>query len=142
MTHPQTKADLIKEHCSVIAKNACCAFTAMWLAGYEPEDSEAIVTVAKAIEAKVLGNDCTVIWQPFFLWLTGRKIFVEFRKINSLSDLLDVPGRCAVKFTYNGKSHWVGVENCKVAFNSLENSVCVNKGKPTEARIIKWGLKV
>ena len=71
--------------------------------------------------------------------VAGRKIFVEFRKISSLSDLMDVPGRCAVKFTYNGKSHWVGVENCNVAFNSLENSVCVNKGKPTDARIISLG---
>lgn len=136
MNHPQTKAVLIKEKCSAIAESACCAFTAMWVAGYEPEDSDAMVTVAKAIEAKVLEKDCTVIWQPFFKWLTGRDIFVEFRKINSLSDLMNVPGRCAVKFTYNGKSHWVGVENCKVKFNSLENSVCVNKGRPTDARII------
>lgn len=137
MKHPQTKADLIKGHCPIIAKNACCAFTAMWIAGYEPEDADAIITVAKAIEAEVLASDCTVLWQPFFKWLTGRKVFVEFRKISSLSDLMDVPGRCAVKFTHNGKSHWVGVENCRVEFNSLEHSVCVEKGKPTDARIIR-----
>jgi hypothetical protein len=42
-----------------------------------------------------------------------------------------------VKFTNGKYSHWVVVENGKVVFNSLQYSNCVEKGKPTEARIIK-----
>ena len=45
-----------------------------------------------------------------------------------------------VRFDFNGKSHWVGVENGKVAFNPLVTSVCVNKGSPATCRIIKLDI--
>ena len=41
-----------------------------------------------------------------------------------------------MRYDYKGKSHWVGVENGKIAFNSLIKSVCVEKGVPTQARIL------
>jgi len=33
------------------------------------------------------------------------------------------------------------VENGKIVFNPLLNSLNVTKGTPVEARIIKWGIK-
>lgn len=137
MKYPQTIAEKISKNIKTIADNACCAFTFMWILGYDPENADAIETVSNAIEAGVIKSDCTVKWVEFAEWLAGRKITVTFKDIKSLDEVKNVKGRIAVRFNYNGKAHWVGVENGKVVFNSLINSVCVTKGQPTTCRIIK-----
>lgn len=124
------------EKLKTIAKYGCCAFTALWIMGIDKE-LESICLVADEM-GKGLDNECTVYWFDFFKHISGREIKVEFREIKKLSDLLDVKGRCAVRFDFNGKSHWVGVEKGKVVYNSLKHSVCVEKGKPTKARIITF----
>ena len=45
----------------------------------------------------------------------------------------------AVRYSYNGYSHWVLIEDGKVIFNSLEDSQCVKYGTPKEARLIRIG---
>ena len=119
-----------------IAKYGCCAFTALWIMGIT-ESITAISILAEEI-GKGLENDCTVKWFDFFKNVSGREISVEFRDIKKLLDVANVKDRCAVRFDYNGKSHWVGIENGKIAFNSLKTSQCVTLGKPTKARIIKF----
>ena len=42
----------------------------------------------------------------------------------------------AVRYSYNGYSHWVLIEDGKIVFNSLEDSKCVHYGTPKEARLI------
>ena len=121
---------------TAIANYGCCAFVSLWIMGIE-KAIPAITTVGEEI-GKSLEIDCTVHWIEFFKNVSGRDIAVEFREINELSDLNKVKGRCAVRFDYEGRSHWVGVEGGKVAYNSLKHSNCVEKGKPTKARIITF----
>lgn len=45
----------------------------------------------------------------------------------------------AVRFSYNGYSHWVLVEKGEIVFNSTEDSQCVKYGIPKEARFIAVG---
>ena len=42
----------------------------------------------------------------------------------------------AVRYSYNGYSHWVLIEDGKIVFNSLEDSKCVKYGTVKEARLI------
>lgn len=140
MKNPQTFAEEIKDNVSNIAKYGCCAFTALWTVGVEPdEDGTAIGIINDAINAGVIENDCTVKWIEFYKWLTGRTVKVEFRDIKCLKELKGVKtwsDRIPVRFDYKGKSHWVGVQNGEVRFNSLKHSNCVEFGKPATARII------
>lgn len=45
----------------------------------------------------------------------------------------------AVRYSYNGYSHWVLVEDGKIVFNSLEDSQSVKYGTPKESRLITIG---
>lgn len=117
-----------------IADYGCCAFVALWIMGIEGGVGN-ICLLADEI-GKGLDADCTVYWAQFFKNICGREIAVEFKTIKSITELNGY-GRVAVRFDYNEKSHWVGVENGVLAYNSLAHSVCVEKGKPTQARIIR-----
>lgn len=137
--YPQTDAEELERRFHdkkliSISKYGCCAFTALWIMGIEGGIGN-ICIVADQI-GKSLDTDCTVYWKQFFLNVCGSAVEVEFRDIKSLSELSEI-GRCAVRYDYNGKSHWVGVERGAIAYNSLKHSVCVEKGRPTTARIIR-----
>lgn len=139
MYYCQTEAEKMAKifpECSrlvTISKYMCCASVALWIMGID--EKEHISIVADEL-GKGLENDCTVRWFEFFERVTGRKINIEFKDIKSLNDLKDYKCKIAVRYDYNGYSHWVGVENCKIVYNSLEKSQCVEKGKPVTARII------
>ena len=45
----------------------------------------------------------------------------------------------AVRYSYNGYSHWVLIEDGKIVFNSLEDSQSIKYGIPKEARLITVG---
>ena len=45
----------------------------------------------------------------------------------------------AVRYSYNGYSHWVLIEDGKIVFNSLEDSQSVKYGTPKESRLITIG---
>ena len=138
MNHPQSYAEKIYQQFPTVKLKSikdygCCAFVLLWCLGYEPEDIEAILTLGRMIDKKVIDVDCTVYWSPASEYVSGRKINVEKIAITTIKGIKE---RTPVMFSYNGKSHWVGVENGKIAFNPLENSVCVNKGKPVTCRKI------
>lgn len=126
------------EKLKIIAKEGCCAFCALWVMGIE-DPIEQIKIIGEEL-GNSLKKDCTVKWFEFFDKVAGREIDVEFRDIKSLKDVMDVKGKCIVRYDFNGLGHWVGVEDGKVVYNPLEKSVCVERGKPAKARIIKWGL--
>lgn len=140
MKHPQSLAAELYSHFSAknlksIKEYGCCAFVLMWCLGIEPDDdAEAVMTVDSLIQAKALKEDCTVKWAEAIRQLTGREMrAVDFVNITSI---LHIKDRCPVRYDHNGKSHWVGVENGKIAFNPLKRSVCVESGKPSTMRII------
>lgn len=140
MKNPQTLAEELYKHFPTpalksIRDYACCAFTLMWCLGIEPDDTHAIITVSDMIKAGVLDVDCTVYWQPAVEYLTGRKVTVEFVNITDIKKIKD---RTPVRYVYKGKSHWIGVENGKIAFNSLTYSNCVENGKPDTMRVLKF----
>lgn len=138
--HPQSDALKLLEKfydpkLKAIGNYGCCALVALWIMGITGS-VESICLVAGQI-GKSLDADCTVYWQKFFKEISGRNISVEFRDIKKLYELKDVE-YCAVRFDYNGKSHWVGVSHGEVVYNPLSYSVCVDKGKPATARIIHF----
>ena len=45
----------------------------------------------------------------------------------------------AVRYSYNGYSHWVLVEEGKIVFNSLDDGQCVKYGTVKEVRLIAIG---
>lgn len=124
------------EKLKAISKWGCCAFVSLWIMGIT--DTIDAITILADEMGKGLDEECTVKWYDFFRNVSGREISVEFREINKLLDVAKVKGRCAVRYDFNGKSHWVGVENGKVVYNSLKHSQCVERGKPTKARIITF----
>ena len=141
MKHPQSLAARLyqqfqTEKLKAIKDYACCAFVLMWCLGIEPdEDGDAVVLVSKLMESGAIDKDCTVRWAPAVEQLTGRKLqSVDFVTTNRI---WDIKGRTPVKYEYNGRGHWVGVENGQVAFNPMEYSVCVAKGKPVQKRVLR-----
>ena len=142
MKHPQTLAEQIYQQfptmkLKCIKDYACCAFTLMWTLHVEPDDAEAILTVGRMMDKGAIDVDCTVYWDKAARFLTGKGVAVQFIDITDPKELKKIKDRTPVKFSYNGKSHWVGVENGRVKFNALEKSLCVEKGKPVTMRIIK-----
>ena len=143
MKNPQTLAEELynqfpNDKLYQIKENSCCILTFMWCLGIEPEDAQALITVGRMIDCKVIDNDCTVTWNTACNYLTGRSCTVESKDIKSIKG---IKKRTPVKFARvdeNGKTHehWVGVENGEIGFNPLKNSLCVKFGKPVTARIL------
>ena len=140
MKNPQTLAEKFNKlfpnkKLENIAKYGCCAFVLLWCLGIEPDDdAEAILIVADLIDKKKIKEDCTVKWVDAVKYLTGRTVTaVDFNKIKVIGNIKE---RTPVLFTCGKNSHWVGVENGEVKFNSLKYSNCVTNGKPAESRVL------
>ena len=141
MKYPQSIALAISDNIKEIGKNGCLAMCYIYCAGVGQENElEYIRIVNDAIKANILEKDCTVKDADAFIkWLTGRKVTVVKKNI---SDISQIKEPAPVRFKADGlDGHWVVVENGKIVFNSLLNSLNVTKGTPVEARIIKWGIK-
>lgn len=63
------------------------------------------------------------------------KVSVSKKDISKLEDLPAV-GYAAVRWDYNGNSHFALCKNQRLMYNSLKTSQCCLKGKITTARII------
>ena len=141
MRTPQSLAVELYNHfpaknLKAIRDNGCCAFVLLWCLHIEPDnDVDAILILDDLIHKKAIKDDCTVKWADAIRSLTGREMesidFVDIRSIRSIHD------RTPVRFDFNGHSHWVGVENGKVAFNPLIYSNCVSYGEPKTKRVFK-----
>jgi len=127
MIYPQTKA-------IAIGKWGCLAMSYIYCMGIEDE-SEILSLVSKAIDKNIIDGECTVLDASKLLeFVSGKKFKVEKKTITSIKGIKDPT---PVRFkTEDGCGHWVVVENGKIVFNSLLNSVQVTKGKPVEARVI------
>lgn len=140
MKAPQTYAEELNEvfpnsRLNAIAKYGCCAFVLLWCLGIEPEqDIDAIKTVARLMDKGAITDTCTVKWADAIKALSGRTMksidFVDTKIISNIKE------RTPVRYDWNGKSHWVGVENGKIAFNPLRYSNCVTNGQPASKRVI------
>ena len=139
MQNPQTLAEELYKHFPTpklksIKSYACCAFTLMWWLGIDCDDTTAIMTVSDLIKSHALDEDCTVYWGECIRQLTGREM--ESLEKVQISSIKKIKEKTIVRFMIGKTGHWVGIQNGKVAFNSLAYSRCVAEGKPTEARII------
>ena len=140
MTIPQTEIEKLENKINQIKKNGCCAFSTIWALGLDNmSNEEAWKKLIMAIDTKSLDSDCTVNWKPFAKFLTDEDYDVEMIDLQNqtMDELKAYEGRIIVRFDNGLNYHWVGVENGKVAFNSLEKSYCVMYGRPTKVRVLK-----
>lgn len=110
----------------------------IYCTGVNPDNEmEYIKIVNRAINEGILDKDCTVLdAEKFILWLSGRRVSVQKKKIDKI---IEIENSTPVRYAMEGRAgHWVVVENGKIVFNPLLNSINVSKGKPIEARIIKF----
>lgn len=140
MKHPQTLAEILYKFFPTtmlksIKTNACCAFALIWWLDIDCDDIDAIIMVADLIKRKDLDPDCTVYWAKCIKTLSGREL--ESLEKVPITDIKKIKGRAIVRYTRGAYGHWVGVEDGKVVFNSLEYSRCVEEGKPEQMRVIK-----
>ena len=140
MKNPQSLAEELYKHFPTeklksIKNSACCIFTLFWYLDLDFNDTEAIMTVSDLINSKALDPDCTVYWNACIKQLTGREL-ISLEKVK-ISNIKCIKEKTIVKFSKGKLCHWVGVENGKVVFNSLNYSNCVENGEPTECRILK-----
>lgn len=129
MKNPQTRA-------AVIGKYGCLAMCYLYCMGIIPEsEGEMIKHVSTAIDKGLLDEECTVLNASKLLeHFTGKKFDVIKKDITDISKITEAT---PVRYVYGKNGHWVVVEDGKIVFNSIADSVCVKYGKPQTARIIK-----
>ena len=120
---------------------ACCCLTLFWYLDLDMSDIDAIQTVAKLINKKVnneicLDNECIVHWFPIVEALTGRKLKSVSEK--QITTLRSIKGKAIVKFGNGEKTHWGGVKNGKVVFDSLGSSKTIAEGKPLLIKVLEF----
>lgn len=141
MKHPQTTANELSENIKSIAKYGCLAMCYIYCAGIDEDNEiEYLRIVYNGIRNGILDKDCTVKdAEKFLFWITGRKVTVSKNNVQDISEIKNIAPVRFVAEGYGG--HWVVVQNGKIVFNPLTDSVNVNKGKPVETRTIKWGIE-
>lgn len=136
MKYPQTRAEKISKNINAIANYSCLAMSYLYCLGIDGSEYDYIGYVSDAMDLGLLDNECTVLDANKYLnHFAGESRFVVTKK--SITNISEIEKATPVRFDYQNHSHWVVVENGKIVFNSLVNSVCVTKGKPTTARIIE-----
>lgn len=138
MIYPQTFAKEVAKNCKAIGDYGCLAMCYLYCVGIRDNPAEYVRILSNCMDKGILDEECTVLDASKFLeWVTGKRFDVIKKQYDNLKDIKEP---YPVKFSYNGKSHWVVVENGKIVFNSLINSQCVAKGKPAtelNTRVIK-----
>lgn len=126
----------VQDLAASIGAGGCLFFCYLFCSGAYTSDADALKKAAEAIENGTIEDDCTVSHpERIFYENAGRRVRILRKKISSLDEIKE---KTPVNFVNGNFNHWVVVENGKIVFNSLERSVCVAKGKPTEARIIEY----
>ena len=126
----------VQDFAASIGAGGCLFFCYLFCSGAYTTDADALKKAAEAIENGTIEKDCTVSHpERIFYENAGRRVRILRKKISSLDEIKE---KTPVNFVNGNFNHWVVVENGKIVFNSLERSVCVAKGKPTEARIIEY----
>lgn len=126
----------VQDLAASIGAGGCLFFCYLYCSGAYTSESDALKKAAEAIENGTIEKDCTVSHpERIFYENAGRRVRILRKKISSLDEIKE---KTPVNFVNGNFNHWVVVENGKIVFNPLEKSVCVAKGKPTEARIIEY----
>lgn len=139
----------VAKYIKAIGDYACLAMCYLYCVGIDGDAADYCMTVANAIDyssklpqdKQFIDSECTVLDAPAFLEHETGRHFKVLKK--EYSDISEIKEPTPVRFSYNGYSHWVVVENGQIVFNSLANSNCVNKGsldhnpKNPNARVIK-----
>lgn len=126
----------VQDLAASIGAGGCLFFCYLYCSGAYTSESDALKKAAEAIENGTIEKDCTVSHpERIFYENAGRRVRILRKKISSLDEIKE---KTPVNFVNGQFNHWVVVENGKIVFNPLERSVCVAKGKPTEARIIEY----
>lgn len=128
MKNPQTRA-------MMIGKYGCLAMCYLYCVGIAPKtEGDMIKYISSAMDKGLLDEECTVLDASKLLQhFTGKKWHVQKKDIDDIDEIKDAT---PVRFSNGGNAHWVVVENGRIVFNSLADSVCVAKGHPTSARVI------
>lgn len=133
MKNPQTRA-------LMIGKYGCLAMCYLYCMGIIPEsEGEMIKHISTAMDKGLLDEECTVLNASALLqFFTGKNWHVEKKEIKDISRIKEPTPVRYVYFDEKGKEHghWVVVEDGKIVFNSIADSVCMKIGKPASARII------
>lgn len=125
-----------QDYASSIGAGGCLFFCYLYCCGAYTGDADALKQAVEAIDKGIIEKDCTCTHpERLFYEKAGRRVRILKKTISSIEDIKE---KTPVNFKNNGFNHWVVVENGEIVFNSLEKSVCVAKGKPTDARIIEY----
>ena len=137
MIYPQTFASEVAKNIDAIGKYGCLAMCYLYCVGIRDNALEYIRILSDCMNKGILDNECTVLNAARFLeYVTGKRYEVTKEQFNDIKKVKCYP----VRYVYNGRGHWVVVDNGKIVFNSLINSQCVTKGKPDtkeNTRVIK-----
>lgn len=128
MIYPQTFAAEVSKNIDAIGKYGCLAMCYLYCVGIRDNALEYIRILSDCMNKGLLDKESFVNSAPQYLeYVTGKRFDVIKKQFNDLSKIKEP---CPVRYAYNGKKHWVVVENGKIVFNPLLNSQCVTKGKP------------
>lgn len=92
--------------------------------------------VIRGIEDGILDNECFVTSAVKYLSFLDKNHKYNVVKQNLPDNDYSKLKLAAVRFDYNGHSHWVLVQDGIITFDSLDDSVCRKLGKATTARVI------
>lgn len=128
INYPQSYAEKISANINQIAKNGCLAMCYLYCLGIDPDYFIGILSDAMNEPlSSGIGKDCYVNdAERFCRYISGHNFAITKEDI----PLKKITGPYPVRYSYNGKSHWVVVKSGKIVFNSLQKSVCVENGKP------------
>lgn len=125
--HPQSKA-------LAIGKYGCLAMCYLYCIGIDGSESDYIRYIADAMERGYLDGECTVLDANRLLFaFSGRKFNVEKKVCTNINKITEPT---PVRYDYGTKQHWVVVANGEIVFNSITDSECVARGRPSTMRVI------
>lgn len=124
----------IQDFCKSIGESGCLAFCYLYCAGVV-DPFEQLKIIKKAMDNKIIDEDCAVLDADKLITLTGKKSKVTKERCESLSSIKEPT---PVNFVYGGKNHWVVINNGIVIYNSMKKSNCVNYGVPVQKRVMNF----
>ena len=110
MIYPQTFASEVSKNIDAIGKYGCLAMCYLYCVGIRDNALEYIRILSDCMNKGILDNECTVLNASRFLeYVTGKRYDVTKEQFNDLKKVKCWP----VRYVYNGRGHWVVVENGK-----------------------------
>lgn len=109
-----------------------------WDAESMPCQLKLLADVIDGIHAGKLEEDCYVKDAAAYMeYLDGGQHKFSVSKVELDGTVLPLAGKiAAVRFDYNGHSHWCLYAGKQIVFDSLDKSNCRNLGKPASARVV------